>query len=75
MNKLYVWEDSQVDHTAGVMFALGESVEKAREAIRAAELRLYGRVSRGTEEDLKQKPDVYRADRKSPIGFVVAGGG
>lgn len=63
--KLYVWEGVLIDYSSGVMFALANSVDEARELI-LNDCRL-GRV----EEDLKGTPDVYT----DPIGFTIWGGG
>jgi hypothetical protein len=65
--KLYVWEDVLCDYTCGVMFALAESVEQAREVIRAE----AGYPSVSVNDGLKQEPKVC----DTPVGFIQWGGG
>jgi len=61
--KLFVWEGVLTDWTDGIMFALAENVEQAREEI----------LKKGSviDVDLAKEPDVY----ETPIGFAVWGGG
>ena len=61
--KLYVWEDVLTDYTPGIMFALAESPEEARELIRE-KCDYVG-------EELEQEPECY----ETPVGFAVWGGG
>ena len=63
--KLYVWHNCLTDYTDGVMFALAESVEEAREKI-LEDCDLSSVVT-----DLKAEPSVYT----KTIGFTVWGGG
>ena len=62
--KLYVWHDSLIDYTAGVMFALANSVEEAREMIKLE-------CSYVPEWELNAEPRVY----DYPCGFLCWGGG
>ena len=62
--RLYVWEDTLADYTAGVMFALASSPEEARDEVRRA----CGHVP---EHELAAEPQCYN----KPIGFAVWGGG
>lgn len=63
--KLFVWEDTLVNYTAGIMFALAENVEEARRIIsEEAEGEYF------VEEDLKENPDIYT----NKVGFAVGGG-
>ena len=63
--KLYVWHDSlECSFSSGVMFALANSIEEAREVI------LQSDWSTLVAEDLKSDPKVY----DSPVGFTVWGG-
>ncbi len=61
--KLFVWEEVLTDWSDGIMFALAENVEQAREEI----------LKKGSviDVDLAKEPDVY----ETPIGFAVWGGG
>jgi hypothetical protein len=68
--KLYLWEGVLCDYTAGVMFALAESADEARELIRKDPKWIALPVS---EEELKTRPKVLRTDR--PFGFHLYGGG
>lgn len=74
--KLYVWEDVLCDYTSGVMFALAESVEDARQQIlkkgKKIALLTFGKVVdyETIERDLKQEPKVY----KNKMGFFLFGG-
>lgn len=61
--KLYVWEDVLTDYTPGIMFALAENIDQARDLIRKS-----GNI---LESDLAGKPNVY----SSRIGFALWGGG
>jgi len=62
--KLYVWEDVLWDWKAGIMFALAESVEQAREIL----LRRYP-DSFSVSEDITKEPTIYN----SPTGFAQWG--
>lgn len=64
--KLFVWKDVQCDYTCGVMFALAETVEGAREAIEASK-----EEWEYTGELYEKEPEVI----SSPKGFIVHGGG
>ncbi len=61
--KLYVWQGVLTDYTDGIMFALAESQEHARELISK-------KMGRRTDE-LDQDPEVF----DSPAGFFLEGGG
>jgi len=63
--KLYVWEGVLTDWTSGIVVALAESVEQARELIREKDP-----VAMHTGE-LDLEPEVI----ESPAAFVVWGGG
>ena len=63
--KLYVWEDVLTDYTSGIAFALAESIEQAREAIREKGLSDY------RMKDLDSDPLVV----EQPEGFYLYGGG
>ncbi len=68
--KLYVWENVLTDYTSGIMFALANSIEEARELIikkEGCEHFPEGLV----RTDLKADPDVY----DQPCGFTCWGGG
>lgn len=64
--KLYVWENSLIDYTAGVMFALAEDLESAKRLIIAKEGELDSVM-----RDLSKEPRVIT----EPEGFAVWGGG
>ena len=64
--KLYVWHDSLTDYTSGVMFALANSVDEAREAIIAE-----AGQSKTIVRELSVEPTVY----EGTAGFAVWGGG
>ena len=66
--KLYVWDDVLVDYSSGVMFALANNVEEAREVILDSE---YSYNEGTIVKDLKQKPKVYQ----EPFGLAIWGGG
>ena len=64
--KLFVWEGVLTDYTDGVMFALAETKEEAKDIIN----KRY--VFWCVENDLNEyEPDVY----DSKVGFAVFGGG
>jgi hypothetical protein len=72
--KLFVWTGVLTDYTAGIAFALAESVDHARDVIMQRE----GHKPYLEEEyhgtlwsDLAAEPDVY----ERPVGFAVWGGG
>lgn len=65
--KLFVWENVLKDYTSGVMFAVGRSVEEAREAVMRAD------HSNAVKCDLAGEPSVF--DMAEPVGFAVWGGG
>jgi hypothetical protein len=72
--KLYVWDDVLTDYTSGIMFALAESVEQAREELRCER----GCSTRAGCDclvcvELKSEPSVYDGTR--PVGYIVWGGG
>jgi hypothetical protein len=78
--KLFVWHDVLADYTSGVMFALAENVEDAREAVLIGyhgkklyeELKERNKlIGRTVWEDLQLEPNVY----DSSVGFAVWGGG
>lgn len=69
--KLFVWEDSLCDHTCGVMFALAESVEQAREMIMGKQNREKVWIQEELEEDLTKEPKVIT----TPTAFIIPGGG
>ena len=64
MMKLYVWDHVFCDYTCGVAFALAESVEHARELVKAE---CYD------DEDVDVEPLVY--DLNEPMCRAVWGGG
>ena len=66
--RLYVWEDVLTGYTSGVMFALAESVEAARNMIIEAYSEQGGDE---LKKDLECEPDVY----EKPFGFALWGGG
>jgi len=69
--KLYVWEYVLTDYTDGIMFALANSVEEARELIRKEDPVAAGhRESSSYQPELLEEPDVY----DSPVGFTMWGG-
>ena len=66
--KLYIWKNIRRDYTAGIGFALAESLEEARNEIK--------RISEPWEWDaykgeLMDDPEVYEV----PTGFWMSGGG
>ena len=63
--KLYVWHEVLCSYTCGVMFALANSEEEARDLIKA-DNSCYMWV----REELEKKPEVY----DEPVGFTVFGG-
>ena len=63
--KLFVWEKALCDYSDGIMFALAENVDKAKEYI--LELDDYPKV----REELEKQPKIY----ESPIAYVIWGGG
>ncbi len=65
--KLYVWENVLTDYYPGIMFALAESEEKARELLLKDHPLL-----KFNYEDVAKKPDVYD---NVPVSFAVSGGG
>lgn len=75
--KLYVWRNVLNDYTSGVMFALAESEEQARELVREkCECIERNRRNETTYiciqcRDSLIDPDVY----ETPIGFAIWGGG
>ena len=75
--KLFVWEDVLTDYTSGIMFALADSADEARELISpgwADRVRLWKETDArlGTMDfDLRTEPDVY----ETPAGFSCWGGG
>jgi len=62
--RLFVWERVLIDYSAGVMFALAETVEQAREQILA-------KCHYVPSGDLEKEPVAY----DTPVGFAVWGGG
>ena len=77
--KLYVWEDVLSDYTEGIMFALANSAEEAREIILEKACEFYGVEDAEYTQmslepiirDLKDEPRVF----DSEVGFFVVGGG
>lgn len=67
--KLYVWEDVLEDWSAGVMFALAQDADHARELIRLRAGNGIGPHSH-LHVDLAREPRVI----EQPEGFVVWGG-
>lgn len=67
--KLYVWEGVLCDYTDGIMFALAESVEEARQAILES---ADGWAFPGSriDADLRIEPKEY----SSKVGFFLFGG-
>lgn len=66
--KLYVWENVLEGWTAGVMFALAQDADHARELIRLRAGNGFGPHSR-LHEDLAKEPRVI----EQPEGFFVWG--
>lgn len=62
--KLYVWKDVLIDITSGIMFALANNVEEAREM-------LINCKDQIPIEDLKKEPVVY----EKPFALTFWGGG
>ncbi len=67
--KLFVWEDVLEDYTCGIMFALAESVDQAREMIKAKNPNYED--DRIMKRDLKTDPKII----DQPEGFYSYGGG
>ena len=70
--KLYVWTDVLTDYSSGIMFALAESADHAREIIHQEyEGKSYKEATwKGTVwNDLSNEPSVY----DSAIGFLIWG--
>lgn len=65
--KLYVWEGVLYDYNSGIMFALAESVEQARQVI----LDSGGNGLPTVEQDIKREPKVY----DKPYGKFLFGSG
>ena len=66
--KLYLWENVLTDYTDGVMFALANSVEEARELIKQS-TDWWSDTYHGV--DLAKEPKVI----DYPFGFSLSGGG
>ena len=64
MLKLFVWEDVLKDYTAGVIFALAENVDEARELVLAT----HGEY---VASETGKEPQVF----DSPVAFASWGGG
>ena len=64
--KLYVWDDVLCDWTSGMMFAVAESPEQAREL-------LLRECDWLPEDDLAKTPQEY--DLTDPVAFYMWGGG
>ena len=62
--KLYLWEGVLRDYTSGVMFALANSPDQARELLKAE-------CAFIPEDELNTEPAVI----ERPFGFVLWGGG
>ena len=74
--KLYVWDNVLTDYTDGIMFAVAESLEQAREALLEQDRRQFncnGRNSSSVLRDLEREPKVY--DLTEPVCRLVHGGG
>lgn len=66
--KLFVWEGVLTDYTSGVMLALAEDVDEARQLIYPG----WTPETSGTRAiDLRAEPKVH----DGPVGFYVWGGG
>jgi len=79
--KLFVWQDVLTDYTSGIMFALANSVEEAREVICPGWAEQQRRREAGDESylsivqfDLGGAPDVYDAETSAAVGFTIWGG-
>lgn len=76
--KLFVWEDVLTDYTSGIMFALAENVEQAKEIIRRKYCPTFkcGYCGFGKDfctlyNELEFEPSIYNES----VGFCLWGGG
>ena len=71
--KLFIWHDVLQDHTSGVMFAMAENVEQAKELIieKILEEKGAGWVLDDAKKELKLTPEEVTL----PKGFYLYGGG
>ena len=69
--KLFIWEGVLEDYTSGIMFAIAENVEEARELIMSKSLETDGSTSITLISDLKSEPKVI----ESKEGFYIWGVG
>jgi hypothetical protein len=67
--KLFVWEDVLENYTSGIMFALAESIDDAKDTIIKQYPLMGERSLRMVKEDLEKEPEVY----EDKIGFVHFG--
>lgn len=64
MKKLFIWDDVLYDYTAGIMFALADTVEDAR--------RLLAVECDYLNDDILKEPKVY--DLSEDVARVIWGG-
>jgi hypothetical protein len=65
--KLFVWQDVLVDWTSGIIFALAENENQAREMVVAN----YSGTTEIVCREMGKPPEVY----DEPVGFALWGGG
>jgi hypothetical protein len=79
--KLYVWRGVLRDYTSGMIFALAESIEQARQLIHlkyCEERNIVPLTYPYTPDctcyycsEIRSEPEVFN----SPVGFILKGGG
>ncbi len=66
--KLFVWRSIRTDYTDGIGFAMAETTEQARQAIKEASDEWEWEIYKG---ELMKEPDIY----ENAYGTWISGGG